>query len=220
MFYNKITNNLFMNVVKRNKFKRKVGAMEQTIYFAGGCFWGVQGYFDLLHGVKATRVGYANASVSMPSYELVCSGMTHAVEAIEVCYDDSIIPLGCGIEKEKMPDCLLARFFSIIDPCALNFQGNDKGTQYRSGIYIPQHNASTQDNRYDIGCIKAFIARYIAPCYTLPIVTEVMALQNFYEAEEYHQKYLQKNPNGYCHIDIQKALQPLCDSLDSCYLKP
>ncbi len=180
--------------------------MEQIIYFAGGCFWGVQGYFDLLKGIISTRVGYANSLIPMPSYEAVCSGTTHAVEALEIVYDNTKISLYHNTaNKTHMPDCLLSRFFSIINPCTLNYQGNDKGTQYRSGIYVANH--ANNDN--EIANIKAFIAQYIAPRYTQPIVTEVMVLQNFYPAEEYHQKYLAKNPHGYCHIDITKALQPL-----------
>lgn len=179
--------------------------MQQTIYLAGGCFWGVQGYFDLLRGVIETRVGYANSLMPNPSYEMVCSDTTNAVEAIEIIYDSKQMPLYANEAKKDIPECLLSRFFSIIDPCTLNYQGNDRGTQYRSGIYIPKN----QTSHKIIMEINNFISQYIAPNYKQEIVTEVMLLQNFYAAEAYHQKYLAKNPNGYCHIDIKKALLPL-----------
>lgn len=175
----------------------------QKIYFAGGCFWGVQGYFDLLKGVLSTQVGYANSKIPNPSYEMVCTGRTNAVEAIEIVYDEVQIPL-CANDDNDMPECLLSRFFSIIDPCAINQQGNDIGTQYRSGIYT-----QVQSGQSLLADINDFISRYIAVHYELPIATEVMMIQNFYPAESYHQKYLAKNPSGYCHIDISKALKPL-----------
>lgn len=164
--------------------------MLQTIYLAGGCFWGVQGYFDLLDGVKKTTVGYANSNIANPSYALVCSGQTNATEALEIIFDDSIITL----------EEIFERFFSIIDPTAINRQGNDIGTQYRSGIYAKNLNLLQE--------AKSFIEK-IKSHYDKPIRTEVQELQNYYIAEEYHQKYLQKNPNGYCHIDIFAALKPL-----------
>lgn len=179
--------------------------MRQTIYLAGGCFWGVQGYFDLLKGVLETKVGYANSQIPNPSYEMVCSGKTGATEAIEVIYDDSQIPLYANSDNNAVPECLLSRFFSIIDPCALNYQGNDIGTQYRSGIYFKEQQAS----RNLLVNINDFISNYVAVHYKQEIVTEAMILQNFYKAEEYHQKYLAKNPQGYCHIDINRALKPL-----------
>lgn len=164
--------------------------MLRTIYLAGGCFWGMQGYFDLLDGVKKTSVGYANSNIANPSYNLVCSGQTNATETLEVIFDDSIITL-----KE-----ILERFFSIIDPTTINRQGNDIGSQYRSGIYAEDLNLLQQ--------AKDFIQK-IKSRYNKPICTEVQDLQNYYLAEEYHQKYLEKNPNGYCHIDISRALKPI-----------
>lgn len=97
----------------------------QTIYLAGGCFWGVQGYFDRLNGVIESQVGYANSKIESPSYEEVCSGLSGAVETLEFVFE----------ERQLSLDEVLARFFSIIDPYALNYQGNDVGTRYRSGIY-------------------------------------------------------------------------------------
>ncbi|PAF45013.1 peptide-methionine (S)-S-oxide reductase MsrA [Helicobacter sp. 11S02596-1] len=160
--------------------------MTKTIYLAGGCFWGVQGYFDLLDGVLKSSVGYANSEIANPSYELVCTGMSGAVEAIELVYDDEKISL------EK----IFEEFFSIIDPTLKNRQGNDTGTQYRTGIYA--------DDDESLELAKAYI-QTIQPRYKAPIQTEVKKLQNYYLAEDYHQKYLQKNPQGYCHIDLSQA---------------
>lgn len=161
--------------------------MRDEIYLAGGCFWGLQRYFDLIEGVCETQVGYANSSLPNPSYEQVCANLTNAVEAVHIVYESASLSL----------PKLLWKFFDVIDPTALNYQANDIGTQYRNGIY-------TKDAQI-LPSIQAFIDEHIAPLHTRAVVTEVMLLQNFYPAESYHQKYLLKNPHGYCHIDISKA---------------
>lgn len=168
------------------------------IYLAGGCFWGVQAYFDLLRGVGRTRVGYANAQEDVLgnlSYEVVCSGLSGAVEAVEIIFDESVLSL----------DEVLARFFGIIDPVSVDRQGNDIGSQYRSGIYAR--------DLHILDMAREFITRYVAPKVALhtsrQIATEVLLLRNFTPAESYHQKYLANNPQGYCHIDISKALEPI-----------
>lgn len=168
------------------------------IYLAGGCFWGVQAYFDLLRGVQSTRVGYANAqecALSNLSYEVVCSGLSGAVEAVEIAFDEGALSL----------EEVLARFFSIIDSVSVDRQGNDIGSQYRSGIYARELDI--------LDMVSEFITRFVAPKVALrtskQIATEVLLLRNFTPAESYHQKYLANNPNGYCHIDISKALEPL-----------
>ena len=168
------------------------------IYLAGGCFWGVQAYFDLLRGVQSTRVGYANAqerALKNLSYEVVCSGLSGAVEAVEIAFDEEALSL----------EEVLARFFSIIDPVSVDRQGNDIGSQYRSGIYARELDI--------LDMVSEFITRTIAPKVALhtskQIATEVLLLRNFTPAESYHQKYLANNPNGYCHIDISKALEPI-----------
>ena len=168
--------------------------MQQTIYLAGGCFWGVQGYFDQLKGVVESQVGYANSQVESPTYEQVCSGVTNAVETLKLTFDERL-----SLEE------VLVRFFSIIDPFALNYQGNDIGTQYRSGIY-------TQDSKM-LEAIYKFVESYQQK---LPrtIVTEIGELKNFYAAESYHQKYLMKNPQGYSHIDLSAAQRPVSLELD------
>lgn len=155
----------------------------EEIYFAGGCFWGVEAYFQRIYGVFDTASGYANGSGSNPTYKIVSSEKEGFAETVEVIYDP---------ERVTLED-LLAYFFLVIDPTILNQQGNDIGIQYRTGIYysndehkkIIDHAVQVEQNNYD-----------------KQIVTEVVPLDNFYLAEEYHQDYLAKNPNGYCHIDL------------------
>lgn len=165
--------------------------MESVIYLAGGCFWGIQGYFDKLSGTLDSAVGYANSLVDSPSYEMVCSGASGAVETLELIYDSDRISL----------DEITARLLSIIDPCALNYQGNDIGTQYRSGIYYLRESAA-----HDEPIITKRI-RFWEQHHGRKSVLEIQPLQNFYPAEPYHQRYLQAHPQGYCHIDIESALR-------------
>jgi peptide-methionine (S)-S-oxide reductase len=155
----------------------------KEIYLAGGCFWGMQAYFDLRKGVKETVAGYANGKIENPTYEQVCTNTTGYAETVYIKYDENEITL----------DKILADFWKVIDPTLLNRQGADMGTQYRTGIYYV--------DKDDLSTIKKSLENE-AKKYNEPIVTEVMLLKNFYTAEEYHQKYLQKNPDGYCHIDL------------------
>lgn len=159
--------------------------MQKEIYLAGGCFWGLEHYFDCVPGVISTQVGYANATVPNPSYELVCSGRTGAAETVHVVYDPERIPL----------QDILRLFFDVIDPFSLNRQGNDRGTQYRTGIYTvtPEDLLSAQE------FVEGEQER-LSPGRKRQIAVEVQPLQNFYRAEGYHQKYLDCNPGGYCHI--------------------
>ena len=160
----------------------------KTVYLAGGCFWGVQGYFDQVAGVKSTTVGYANGKGDKTDYYSIMH--TDHAETLKVEFDENIVHLGE----------ILARYFSIIDPFSVNQQGNDKGRQYRTGIFW-------QDN--ELGKeIKAFVANEQKK-HNKPFAVIVEPLKNFVVAEEYHQKYLQKNPNGYCHIDLGRAKQPI-----------
>ncbi|WP_371371789.1 peptide-methionine (S)-S-oxide reductase MsrA [Sporomusa aerivorans] len=158
----------------------------KKIWLAGGCFWGVEAYFQQLKGVLATKVGYGQGTRSNPTYEQVCSGATGHAEICEVTYDENAITL------EKV----LEHFFRIIDPTSLNRQGPDRGTQYRSGIYFTDEPEKTT--------IAAFIQK-MQPGYQAPIVVEVEPLQSFYPAEDYHQNYLQRTPGGYCHINLGLA---------------
>ncbi len=152
------------------------------IWLAGGCFWGTEEYFSRIDGVFDVTSGYANGKTENPSYEDVIRGSGHA-ETIHVVYDAKIIDL----------DTLLDYYFRIINPTILNKQGNDVGVQYRTGVYYKNGN--------ELPVIEAVVSRE-QENYEDPIVTEVLPLDNFYLAEEYHQDYLKKNPNGYCHVDM------------------
>ena len=156
--------------------------MEKKIYFAGGCFWGTDHLFSLVDGVVKTTAGYANSVVPYPSYEQVCTGRTGAAETVEVEYEDT---------KVGLTD-LLSIYFRSIDPTTLNRQGNDIGTQYRTGIYYT--------DAADLPVIEAFVAA-VQRRHKEPLAVEVRPLVNFYPAELYHQEYLYKNPQGYCHVD-------------------
>lgn len=152
----------------------------QTIYLAGGCFWGMQKYFDQFDGVVRTEVGYANGPDAAPSYQDVCADSGHA-ETLRVDYDPGVISL----------TGLLERYFRVIDPLSVNRQGHDEGIQYRTGIYYT-----------DPGQLPEIEAVYAAQeaKYGAKLAVELIPLQNFFSAEEYHQKYLDRNPGGYCHI--------------------
>lgn len=164
-----------------------------TIYLAGGCFWGVEGYFKRIEGVKGTTCGYANGRTENPSYEDVCRHNTGHAETVKVDFDDEVISL----------EDLLIYYFRIIDPVSVNKQGNDVGTQYRTGIYYT--------NESQLPVIKAAIEREQRK-YNEKIAVEVLPIENFYSAEEYHQDYLDKNPNGYCHINLGLADEPIVRS--------
>ncbi|MBN0919202.1 peptide-methionine (S)-S-oxide reductase MsrA [[Mycoplasma] gypis] len=153
----------------------------KRIYLAGGCFWGVQGFFKTIKGVKFTTVGYANSDIENPSYQLVKTGKTNAVETTEIYFDESIISL----------EEIVKTLFSVIDPTALNYQDVDYGTQYRNGVYWEIE----EDHQKIKNVIESLKSNY-----TKPVVTEVLKLQNYYLAEEYHQDYTDKNPNVACHI--------------------
>lgn len=153
------------------------------IWLAGGCFWGVEEYMSRIDGIVEVTSGYANGETDNPSYEDVCYKNTGHAETVHVQYDNTQISL----------ESLLDYFFRIIDPTILNRQGNDKGNQYRTGIYYK--------NESDKQVIEQFIESQ-KKNYDNEIVTEVLPLENYYLAEEYHQDYLKKNPNGYCHVDF------------------
>jgi len=152
----------------------------KTIYLAGGCFWGLQKFIDQFDGVVLTEVGYANGPDEKPSYQDVCRSSGHA-ETVRVVYDEEIIPL----------ERLLDYYFLVIDPLSVNRQGNDRGIQYRTGIFY------TEDEQ--LPTIQAVFEREQEKAGA-PLAVVVEPLENFFSAEEYHQKYLEKNPGGYCHI--------------------
>ena len=154
----------------------------KQIYLAGGCFWGVQHYLSLIEGIKETIVGYANSDILSPSYEDLKAHRSSASETVMVSYDENQISL-----KE-----ILDLYYLIIDPTLLDQQGHDIGHQYRTGIYYVDED--------DLEIIKNSISE-LSKRYEKPILTEVLPLDNFTRAEEYHQDYLYKNPQGYCHVD-------------------
>lgn len=154
------------------------------IYFAGGCFWGTEHFFQQVNGVISTKVGYANGDVRNPTYQDVCSGDTNAAETVEVEYDPGKISL---ID-------LLELYLLTIDPLAVNRQGNDVGTQYRTGIYY-----INLDDKEIIDEVCENISEKLGK----KIAVEISPLRSFYDAENYHQEYLDKNPGGYCHINPQ-----------------
>lgn len=175
------------------------GEDRDEIYLAGGCFWGVEGYFKKIDGVLDTTVGYANGNTENPRYEdLVYNSSGHA-ETLKIVYDRNRISL-----KE-----ILMHFFRIIDPVSVNRQGNDRGVQYRTGIYY------INDEQKEIS--EKFIEEEQKK-YSEKIAVEVKPLEHFYDAEEEHQDYLEKHPGGYCHIDLSMADEPLLDGKD--YKKP
>ncbi|MBQ2652248.1 MAG: peptide-methionine (S)-S-oxide reductase MsrA [Methanobrevibacter sp.] len=156
---------------------------QQVIYLAGGCFWGVEAFVSRLKGINQTEVGYANGHDLAPSYEKVKSGKTGHAETVKATYNPEIITL----------DEILENFFRIIDPYSKNRQGADIGTQYRTGIYWQE--PSQKD-------IVLNFLKDKQSSSSKRIVTEARAIGSFYPAETYHQKYLEKNPKGYCHVDL------------------
>ena len=169
----------------------------ETIYLAGGCFWGVEAYMKKIKGVLSAVSGYANGDTQNPSYEEVINNNTNHAETIEVKYDKTKINLAS----------LLLYYFKIIDPTSLNKQGNDIGTQYRAGIFYTSNEQLEIINQ---------VVKKEQEKYKKQFVLEVLPLENFYRAEDYHQDYLAKNPTGYCHVDLSLA----DEDIDNIYTRP
>ena len=167
------------------------------IYLAGGCFWGLEEYFSRISGVLQTSVGYANGQVETTNYQLIKE--TDHAETVQVVYDEKVVSL-----RE-----ILLYYFRVIDPLSVNQQGNDRGRQYRTGIYyldeedLPTINTVVREQELLIG---------------RKIAVEVEKLRHYILAEDYHQDYLKKNLGGYCHIDVRDAEKPLIDAAN--YEKP
>ena len=153
----------------------------KTIYLAGGCYWGVEKYMQHIPGVTETEVGFANGHTHHPSYHQVRYENTGHAETVRVAYDETMLPL----------DKLLRLFFRIIDPVSLNKQGEDEGAQYRTGVYFT--------DEADAAVVSAELAK-LQKQFDEKLAVENCLLEHFYPAEEYHQKYLDKNPSGYCHV--------------------
>jgi len=159
--------------------------MIKKIVVAGGCFWGVEHFFSMMDGVLDVVSGYANSNVKNPCYLEVKKQLTTAVEAVEIKYDDSVLSL----------QTIFDHLFKIIDVTAIDHQGGDYGHQYRSGIYYTQEEEKL---------LAESMISTLQKAYEEKIAVEVLSLTNFYLAEDYHQDYLMKNPDGYCHINFHK----------------
>lgn len=160
----------------------------RTVYLAGGCFWGVEAYFQRLNGILSTEVGYANGLTNNTDYHSLHT--TDHAETVRINFDDAVISL----------EEVLAHYFRIIDPLSLNRQGNDSGRQYRTGIF---YSDATVQRRASVSLAQ------LQTHYSQPIAVTLEELRNFVSAEDYHQDYLAKNPSGYCHVNLALATQPL-----------
>ena len=160
-------------------------ANTETITLGGGCFWCLEAVYEKVDGVTAVESGYSNGQVQRPSYEQVCSGNTGHAEVVRVSYDPTRICLRDILEI----------FFVIHDPTTLNRQGNDVGTQYRSGIYV-----YTPEQRRQAEASRDAYQRLLSKAGYGTITTEILDAPEFYYAEDYHQQYLAKNPHGYCGL--------------------
>ncbi|MDU1043164.1 MULTISPECIES: peptide-methionine (R)-S-oxide reductase MsrB [Peptoniphilus] len=163
----------------------------KIIYLAGGCFWGTEAYFKKLKGILKTNVGYANGDGDKTNYEIV-SRTDHA-ETVKIYYDFSRISL----------TEILLHYFRIIDPKSINRQGNDFGRQYRTGIYWEDGDEESER------IVKEFI-KYEEDKIG-KVAVEISSIKNFVKAEDYHQDYLDKNPMGYCHVNLNWADEPIID---------
>jgi methionine-S-sulfoxide reductase len=152
----------------------------KTIYLAGGCFWGVERYFSLVKGVVTTKVGYANGTKDNPKYEDLKHGLDDASETVKIDYDEKVVSL------EK----LLELYLRVINPYSVNKQGEDEGVQYRTGIYFTKMG--------DEEIVKTYFDELNLKDHKI----ELLYLKQFYPAEEYHQQYLEKHPDGYCHVNM------------------
>lgn len=170
----------------------------KTIYLAGGCYWGVEKYISNIKGVLETTVGFANGDTEHPTYEQVRYENTGHAETVKVVYDETALPLAV----------LLRLFYEIIDPISVDKQGEDVGHQYRTGIYF----TDAEDEKVIRKSLQELEQKLRESEHEseqgkkqVPLLAiESCPLIHFYDAEEYHQKYLDKNPNGYCHVPIGK----------------
>ena len=179
--YDELNNELqeAINVILQQNDKQAT----KDIYLAGGCFWGTEHYFKQIEGVVETEVGYANGIIDNPTYEQVCTDKTRFAETVHIKYAPNVVSL----------EFLLQMYFKAIDPISINQQGHDKGSQYRTGIYYTDASDLIIINK---------IYEDEQKNYQQPLAVEKQPLDNFYPAEEYHQDYLDKNPDGYCHLPL------------------
>jgi peptide-methionine (S)-S-oxide reductase len=171
--------------------------MTETAVLGGGCFWCTEAVFLEVRGVVSVQSGYCNGHVANPSYEAVCSGDTGHAEVVRVEFDPTLIAYRD----------ILQIFFATHDPTTLNRQGNDMGTQYRSGIYV--------FNDAQAETARNLIAQFTRDgVFDGAIVTEVVPLANYYPAEDYHQRYFERNPyQGYCRWVVAPKVAKFRESL-------
>ena len=153
----------------------------KTIFLAAGCFWGAQHYLKQIHGVVETETGFANGNTDNPTYKEVYTDRTGYAEAVRVVFDPEVLPL----------KRLVQLYFDCIEPTSVNQQGEDRGTRYRTGIYYiePEDRLTIQEVYDDV-----------QRGYSAPLAVEVEPIRNFFPADESHQDYLDKHPDGYCHL--------------------
>ena len=194
LFTTSIMNSLFSTMFKHAitvdySSKNHIGSLDgkrigvtsvKTIYFAGGCFWGVERYFSQVRGVIATTVGYANGTKKNPSYEDLKKGLDDAAETVQIVYNEDEITLPKLVEL----------YLRIVDPFSKNKQGEDEGVQYRTGIYYV--------HAIEEEAVKTYFEEIKLENHKI----ELLYLKQFYPAEEYHQQYLEKHPDGYCHVNM------------------
>lgn len=171
---------------------RFIPEAEGVAVFAAGCFWGTEAYFRKVSGVLDVTVGYTGGTLARPSYDDVCTGTTGHAEAVRIVFDP---------ERVSYRD-LVRHFFRMHDPTELDRQGNDIGTQYRSAIF---YLADAQRDE----AMKVMGELADAHRFRAPIETRLVPFGKFYPGEEYHQRYLDKNPGGYCHVNLSVAEKPL-----------
>lgn len=162
--------------------------MEKRIVIGGGCFWGVEEYFKRLKGINKTTVGYANGNMEHPTYQDLLSRKANHAEACELYYEDSIISL----------NTILQHMFRFIDPFSVNKQGGDVGVQYRTGVYY-----QSEEDKNIANTFMETISRQ----FNRKVAVEVEKEKQYFLAENYHQDYLQKNPAGYCHVNMNLIKQ-------------
>jgi peptide-methionine (S)-S-oxide reductase len=158
----------------------------KKIIVAGGCFWGVEAYFKQLKGILDSSVGYVDGNMDNPTYALVCDGVATHTEACELNYDENIISL----------ESILEHLFRICNPFSKYKQGNDIGGQYRTGVYF-------YDDEDEVR-IRKFMKSFFKDDF-VRVQTDVKKAMDYVEAETYHQDYLDKVPNGYCHVNLGLA---------------
>ena len=157
----------------------------KVIYLAGGCFWGIEAYFKLFDWVKDTEVGYANGNYLNPKYEELKSGKATHAETLKLTYEDSV-----------SLELLISTFLEVVNPYSINKQGEDEGLQYRSGIYLLDEDT--------LNSVKQIIKTKEKEINKGKFNIEIDILKNYSPAEEYHQDYLDKHKDGYCHINLNK----------------